>query len=462
MKTAIFKKQSYINAPIEDVFKWHARPGAIERLSPPWDPLEVIQRSDGIHKGAEVTLRMKAGPIFFKWHARHIDYIENRMFKDIQVKGPFSKWIHTHRFKPNGNNQCLLEDTIEYALPFHPISTAIMDTFVQNKLNRIFSYRHHTTIADIADHQSKKQHGPLTILISGASGLIGSALIPFLTTGGHTVLQLVRRVPDKEKGEIFWDPSTGQLALDDVEPIDAVIHLSGENIGEGKWTKEKKKRIIDSRIKSTRLIAETISKMKTPPKAFLCASAIGFYGHQENKIVDESDFAGNDFISDVCSTWEKSANAAVQAGIRTVYLRIGIVMTPQGGALGKLLLPFQLGIGGKISSGRHYMSWVSIDDTVGIIHHALYDSRLEGPLNIVSPNPVTNLAFTKTLSKVLKRPALFTVPKKAMEIAFGREMARETILSSTRVNPSVLENIGYRFRHPNLEQALRHLLGKLR
>lgn len=459
MKKNIFNKQSEINAPVEEVFKWHARPGAIERLSPPWDPLEIISRTGGIRNGAEVKMKLKAGPIPIKWHARHVDYQENLLFKDIQVKGPFSKWIHTHRFEKIDRTKCILDDSIEYALPFHPLGTAVMKGFVEKKLNQVFTYRHNTTIADIAVHQSKKHQGPLKILISGASGLLGSSLIPFLRTGGHTVLQLVRRVPDKEKNEIQWDPANGRLDLDDTDKIDAVIHLSGENIGEGRWSSEKKKRIIDSRVQSTRLIAETISKMKNPPKVFLCASAIGYYGDRGGIEVDESDTVGKDFISEVCRIWEESAETSTAAGIRTAFMRIGIVLSPQGGALGKLLLPFTIGFGGKISTGCQYMSWISIDDTIGAIHHALFDKNISGPVNLVAPNPATNIEFTQKLATVLSRPAYFTVPKLAIETVFG-EMGRETILSSTRVKSSVLRETGYCFRHPDLETALRHLLGK--
>jgi hypothetical protein len=199
--------------------------------------------------------------------------------------------------------------------------------------------------------------------------------------------------------------------------------------------------------------------MKNPPKVFLCASAIGYYGDRGDSEVDESDTVGKDFISEVCRQWEESTEASTAAGIRTAFMRIGIVLSPQGGALGKLLLPFTLGIGGKISTGRQYMSWISIDDTIGAIHHALFDENISGPVNLVAPNPATNLEFTQKLADVLSRPAYFTVPKLAIETVFG-EMGRETILSSTRVKPSVLHKTGYAFRQPDLETALRHLLGK--
>ncbi|RJP93491.1 MAG: TIGR01777 family protein [Desulfobacteraceae bacterium] len=459
MKITTFQRQSIVKAPVKTVFQWHARPGAIERLSPPWEPLTVIRRTGGIEAGSEVFMRVPAGPVSLPWHARHTAFAENRMFRDIQIKGPFSRWEHTHWFEPAGTGGCVLKDSIEYALPFQPVSSVLMNPFVHEKLRRIFAYRHHTTVADIAAHQHAKDKGPLNILISGASGLLGSALIAFLTTGGHRVLQLVRRQPNKEKNEIFWNPASGTLNLDDTGKIDAVIHLSGENIGEGRWSADKKKRIIDSRTRTTGLIAKTIAGMKSPPPVFLCASAIGYYGDRGDTLLDESAGPGRDFISDVCNQWEASTDAAVQAGIRTAMLRIGIVLSPQGGALGKLLPPFRMGIGGKIGSGRQYMSWIGIDDAIGAIYHTLLNEQISGPVNLVSPNPATNLEFTRTLANVLSRPGYFTVPETAIDFVFG-EMGRETILSSTRVHPGVLEATGYRYRHPALETALRHLLGK--
>ncbi len=459
MRGKIFKRSIQINAAAKTVFQWHARPGAIERLSPPWDPIEIISRTGGIETGAEVNMILRAGPIPVKWHARHVDYQENRLFQDIQVKGPFSRWIHTHRFNVNGPDRCVLEDHIEYALPFHPMGTAVMGPYVEKNLKRIFAYRHATTQADIAAHERVKAHGPKTLLISGASGLLGSALIPFLTTGGHRVLRLVRRQPNPEKNEIYWNPAAGTLMLDERETIDAVIHLSGENIGEGRWTRGKKKRIIDSRVNSTRLLAETMAKRHHPPTVFLSASAIGFYGDRASAPMDESSGPGKDFISRVCQKWEAAARAAGKSGIRTAFLRIGIVLSPQGGALKKLLLPFQAGMGGKIASGRQYMSWISIDDTISAIYHILFNDQLSGPINLVSPHPATNHEFTATLARVLSRPAYFRVPETAIKTVFG-EMGVETVLSSTRVTPTALSKAGFCFRHPSLEGALRHLLGK--
>ena len=296
-------------------------------------------------------------------------------------------------------------------------------------------------------------------MISGASGLIGSTLIPFLTTGGHMVHRLVRRPPVTSKGEIFWNPAENIIDPKAFEDIDCVIHLSGESIAEGRWTEKKKKSIFERRKKSNALIAETIANMKSPPKVFISASATGYYGDRGDSIVTEEDEPGSYFVSKICHEWEKAAEPAMGKGIRTTFLRIGAVLTPEGGALQKLLPSFQLGMGGKIASGNQYMSWICIDDVIGAIHHIIMDNNIEGPVNLVSPEPVTNRELTKTLGKVLARPALFTVPAFAIRLLFG-EMGNELLLSSTRVKPARLLDSGYRFKFPALDETFLHLLGK--
>lgn len=460
IKTETFIKKTRIDAPADEVFKWHSRPGALERLSPPWDPVRVIERKGGINKGARVVLEMKAGPFPYKWTAEHTDCEENRLFRDRQVRGPFSHWVHTHSFEPDGPDGSFFEDRIDYALPFYPFGKLLGGASVKAKLARIFKYRHATTIGDIVLHLSKKDiRRPMNILMTGASGLLGSALIPFLTAGGHNVRILVRRAPVSSKDEAFWDPEKKRLDPEVFEGIDAVIHLAGEHIGEGRWTAEKKRRIIESRTRGTSLIAETMSGLSSPPPVLICASAIGYYGNREDKILSEDDMPGDDFISMVCREWEKSGQAAVDKGIRAAFMRIGIALSPAGGVLKRLLLPFRAGIGGEIASGTQYMSWVGIDDVTGAFFHVLADNKISGPVNVVSPNPVTNLEFTKTLGRVLSRPAIFSIPAAAINLAFG-EMGREVLLSSTRVAPKKLLETGYRFRNPDLYGALSHLLGK--
>ena len=289
--------------------------------------------------------------------------------------------------------------------------------------------------------------------------MVGSSLIPFLTTGGHRVTRLVRKTGTQCENERFWDPQNGVLDLRDSDNVDVVIHLSGENIGEGWWTPRKKMRIVDSRNMTTSLIAETIAGLKNPPRAFLCASAIGYYGHRGNDLMTEDNECGADFISSVCDEWEQAALPALEKGIRTVFLRIGMVLSPVGGALQRLLPSFALGLGAKLGSGQQYISWISMDDLIGTVYHAIDDESLSGPVNIVAPNPVTNLEMTRTLAKVISRPALFTLPAWLIKLIFG-EMGKEVLLASTRVSPEKIMAAGYRFRHPELEGALRHLLGR--
>jgi uncharacterized protein len=459
MTTSRFNKKIRINAPVEEVFKWHARPGAIERLSPPWDPLKVLSRSGGIERGAEVTLRMKAGPVPYKWFARHTEYRENIIFRDEQVKGPFSKWIHTHRFEPEGETACILEDSIEYKLPFHFISKLLAQSVIHKKLERIFHYRHKITAYDVCQHHENNTLKPMTILISGASGAIGSALIPFLTTGGHRVIRLVRRPVANPEEEVFWDPLSGELSLEDMGQIDAVLHLAGENLGNGRWTDTRKKKFIESRVKGTGLIAKAIASLGRPPKVMICASAIGFYGNRGDEILSEQDGPGDDFISTLCREWEGAAHPALEKGIRTVFLRIGVALSPLDGALHRLLMPFSLCLGGKIGSGSQYISWVDMEDVIGSVYHVLTKKDVEGPVNVVSPNPVTNIQFTKSLGRILSRPTPFPIPASVIKLGFG-QMGREILLSSTRVMPDVLLKSGYCFRNSELETALRCMLGK--
>lgn len=457
MQKACFIKQLLINAPAEDVFQWHTRPGALERLSPPWDPIEVIEQHGGINKDATVLLKMKAGPFYYKWAAEHTDYQENRLFKDRQKRGPFAFWSHTHTFQPDPSDGCLMQDKIQYALPFDPISRPFVPV-IQKKLRRMFNYRHTTLANDLALHNARPKKQPLTIVISGASGLIGRAIIPFLTTGGHQVTRLVRKT-EASRNQLFWDPFAGKLERSGLKNTDVIINLSGENIGLGRWTKAKKRKIIQSRIKTTALLSETIANLEPPPKVLLNASAIGYYGNQGDLTLTEDNDCGDDFISEVCRNWEKAAELAQKRGIRVVFLRIGVVLTPCGGALKKILLPFKMGLGGKFGSGRQYTSFIGIDDVIGAIYHIINNDSLEGPVNIVAPKPVTNLEFTKTLGKVLKRPTLFTAPEIAIKSLLG-EMGQEILLSGTRVEPQKLVASGYNFRNPDLEGVLRHLIGR--
>jgi len=301
----------------------------------------------------------------------------------------------------------------------------------------------------------------MNVLVSGATGLIGTALTSELTDGGHRVLQLSRSQPSSED-TIRWDPDRGSLDASRLEGIDAVVHLAGEIIFSGptdRWTTEKKRRIMESRKKGTRLLAETIAGLPEPPKVMVSASGINYYGDHGNELLTEEATMGSDFLAEVCREWEAAADPAREAGIRVAHTRFGIVLSPKGGALGNTLPIFKLGLGGKIGNGRQYWSWVALDDVVGAITHCLTNEDLSGPVNVGSPNPLTNAEYTKILGKVLNRPTVFPVPAPATRLMFG-EVADALLLASQRMEPAKLKETGYEFRYPELEGALRHLLGR--
>ena len=296
----------------------------------------------------------------------------------------------------------------------------------------------------------------MKVLIAGASGLVGSALIPALEVDGAEVTRLVRT--SAGAGEIEWHPNNDQIDATTLEGFDAVINFAGENIAGGRWTDEQKRKIHDSRVNGTHLLSEAIASLKHPPKIFLCASATGIYGDRGDEILDEQSDSGGGFLAGVCREWERATEPAVAAGVRTVNLRFGPILAREGGMLAKLLTPFKMGMGGKVGSGKQYISWVAIDDVVNTVKLALKDESIRGPLNIVSPHPVTNEEFTKTLGHVLSRPTALAMPAFAVRLAFG-EMADEMLLTSQRVIPKKLNDVGYEFQHPELEGALRKHLG---
>lgn len=299
----------------------------------------------------------------------------------------------------------------------------------------------------------------MNVLVTGSTGFIGSALVSLIASGGHVVTRLVRSQPRHGAREVRWDPVSGTIDRAGLEELDAVAHLAGENIAAGRWTAERKAKIRDSRVKGTRLLCESLARLQQPPKVLVCASAIGYYGDRGDEILTEESASGTGFLAEVCREWELAAESAVQRGIRVVHVRIGIVLSPAGGALAKMLFPFRIGFGGVLGTGKQYMSWIALDDLVGGISHALTTDTLRGPVNAVAPNPVTNLEFTRTLGRTLARPTLLPMPAFAVRLAFG-EMGDELLLASTRVQATRLLASRYVFRFPKLEGALRHLLGQ--
>jgi uncharacterized protein (TIGR01777 family) len=296
----------------------------------------------------------------------------------------------------------------------------------------------------------------MNILVTGATGLIGSNLCASLHQENHRVIHMVRKPPLSEN-RILWDPASGKLDKEALEGIDAVVHLAGESITGGRWTPEKKRRILQSRIKGTRLLSECLARLSSPPKAFVSASAVGFYGDRGEELLDESSSPGIGFLPEVCREWENATEPASSKGIRVILLRTGVVLSAAGGALARMLPVFRMGLGGKIGSGLQYMSWIALEDITRIIEFAMQDESLRGPVNAVSPHPVSNREFAKTLGRVLSRPSVCFLPGFAARLAFG-EMADALLLASARISPARLTEAKYSFRFPMLEDALRNAL----
>ena len=447
------------------MFAWLCRPGAFERLVPPWESVRAIRRTGKAPEaGSRTEFEIRIGPFTQRWLAEHTAYEPGRMFRDEQISGPFARWAHTHTVEPAGPASCTLEDRIEYALPMGALGGALAGPSVEKKMERGFAYRHRATADDVAAHR-RWSSTPQRILVTGATGLLGSGLVPYLTAGRHTVARLARSAPrvDPWPGlpieTIVWDSAAGGPAPPALEGFDAVIHLSGESIAGGRWTAAKKASIRESRVGGTKALAEALARLIKPPRVLVAASAIGYYGDRGDENLIEASPRGRGFLAEVCEQWEQADAPARNAGIRVVRPRIGVVLSPAGGALGQMLFPFRMGAGGIIGSGRQWMSWIALDDVLDILLRAVADQSLSGPVNAVAPHPVTNAEWTDMLGRVLRRPTPLPMPAFAARAAFG-EMADELLLSSTRVLPERLLAGRHCFRFLEAEATLRCLLGQ--
>jgi uncharacterized protein len=298
------------------------------------------------------------------------------------------------------------------------------------------------------------------MVVTGSSGLIGTALAAALEQRGDQVTRLVRSEPAAGAGEAHWDPAKGEIDATAFEGQDAVVHLAGVGIGDHRWSETHKSAVLESRVLGTTLLARTLGRMDSPPPTLVSASAVGYYGDRGDEVLTEDSGPGTGFLTDVCRRWETATTAAADAGVRVVHARTGIVLSAAGGALKQMLLPFKLGLGGRIGSGRQWWSWIAIDDEVGAILHAAGDATVRGPLNLTAPEPATNEEFTRTLNRVLHRPTLLPTPTFALKAMFGREAVDEMFLGGQRAVPERLQESGYRFAFPSLEGALRHVLHK--
>lgn len=459
-----FTRRTRVDAPAQALFDWHDHRGAFNRLAPPWQSIR-LERFDGIRNGDRVVIKL--GPKFaaLTWVAEHRNLIEGRQFGDVQVKGPFATWEHTHGMVPEGDDSSILDDNITYRLPFAPLSQRLGGRLAEREIDRMFAYRHRVTRQDLSRHQDAALPNS-TIAITGSTGLLGEALVAFLTTGGHRVVRLVRsraavaRYADRtDEHAVYWNPEQGEIDRAALEGIDAVIHLAGENVFGLRWTETKKQRILESRVRGTRLLSETLAQLDRPPRVLISASASGYYGDRGASMVTEATPPGDGFLAEVCRAWEAATAPAEDAGIRTVHARIGVVLTPAGGALGFALGPFLAGLGGIVGDGDSYFPWIALDDVLYALHYLAATPDMSGPVNLGAPNPVTQRTFVKTLGTVIRRPTVWRIPAGMVRTVSG-ESADEMILKSVRMMPEALLDSGFRFSYPELEPALRHVLGR--
>ena len=470
----LFNHSSEFPYQVEQLFDYHEQAGAINRLIPPWEPATVVSSNDSLAVGSLVTVKNKIGPIQQTWVSEHSDYVPHELFVDKLRSGPFASWTHQHRFESLGNSRSRLTDSIEYKLQAAPLSN-FLQSWVESKLTAMFRFRHRIT-ADDLNFASKLLGSPYSsvdrhfkIGISGSSGLIGRRTVELARVLGIDVVRVTRVSRGESTGretQARWPrgvTSVREDQLDEIEGLDAWIHLGGAGIADRRWTSSYKKTIRDTRIESTQKLVDRLSKLKRPPKALVCASGIGIFGDRGDEILDESQAvdtsaSAQDFLMQVARDWEAMAMRYQDRSGRVALARFGMVLHPRAGALSKMLLPFRMGVGGPMGNGKQYWPWVHIDDAASILLFLALKSDCQGPVNVVAPECFNNRDFSKVLARVLQRVSWLPAPSFALRLALG-QMADSLLLASTRAVPGVLLKSGYQFRFPTLEGALRNLLG---
>lgn len=468
----------------ERVFEWFTRPGALVRLAPPFGGSIRRQSSDGITPGATAELGIGAPGMLglmgsalaalgtavprpeLRWVARHTELTPGRSFTDVMESGPMRSWVHERTFDDDGDGTAMV-DRVTFELP-RPLANRLAQRRILAELERIFAYRHRQLLADLAFHDGTGAE-PLTVAISGATGTIGAQVGALLGGGGHRVLRLVRRAA-RSAEEISWDPERGKVDLERLAQCDAVVHLAGHPIG-GRFTTRTKQLILSSRTAGTSTISRALAQLASDgvARTLVSASAIGIFGAQPHDAerargeepvpLNEDSPPGDDFLAGVCVAWEEACRTAREAGVRVVNVRTGLVQTPSAGVLSRFLPLYLLGVGGPLG-GNAWQSWIGIDDMAAIHATAVLDDGFEGPINAVAPEPVTAREYADVLGRVLGRPSRIPVPRFGPRLLLGAQGAKELAEADQRVAPAVLERSGYRFRHPRLEEQLRHVLGR--
>jgi uncharacterized protein len=453
-----FVTRTTLDASPDEVFAWHTRPGALQRMIPPWENVRVESAGE-VRQGSRAVLHLKRGPLDFTWVAEHQDVEPGRQFVDVQVRGPFDAWVHTHRFLPAEGGGCVLEDEVVWEPPFGAAGDLLAPHLVEKDLRRSFAFRHRRIAHDLALHRAFGDRPRLTVAITGSSGLIGSELGHLLTSGGHRVVPLVRRREEAVDGAVYWNVERQEVDVEGLRGVDALVHLAGEPISGVRWTEAKKRAIRESRVRGTELLARTLASLHDGPSTLVMASAVGYYGGRGDEIVTERSGPGKGFLAETCVQWEGAARRAEGAGMRTVKIRNGLVVSARGGALPLVTTAFKSGLGGRLGSGKQYVPWIDLDDLTGIYHHALLDGTVKGVLLGAAPNPLPNATFTDVLGRVLNRPTLVPVPRLAVRAMLG-QMGEELLLQGQRTRPEATLAVGYRFRYESFEESLRHQLGR--
>jgi uncharacterized protein len=458
-----FERVSVFDCPAAELGAWHFRAGAIHRLIPPWESIEVVREAAPLVNGAIAEIRIRKGPIRTTLLACHECVEPPRRFVDAQQSGPFRSWRHEHTFT-DVDGKAELRDSIVFELPLGGIGRVLLGGRMLAEIDRQFRFRHERTRADLRRHaelHARFGSAALRVGVTGASGLVGRQFCAMLSTGGHDVVRFVRGKATGP-GEIAWNARDVENGVDPraLEGLDAIVHLAGAGIAEQRWSPERKREILESRTFGTQAIARAIARCAQPPRALISASAIGFYGNRPDGVMDESSTRGEGYLADVTAAWEGATQAAESAGVRVVHARVGVVLTASGGALAKMLTPFLLGAGGPIGHGRQGFSWISLDDVIGALLFLLRDGSVHGAVNLVAPMALPQRGFAGVLGRVLRRPSFAPLPAPIVRLMFG-EMGQRLLLEGALVRPSVLESRGFRFEHGSLEQALRFELGRM-
>jgi uncharacterized protein (TIGR01777 family) len=449
----------------EAAFAYHEWPGALGRLLPPWQSVSATPPSNGLKNGSQVRLTLRMFGIPLQWLAVHEGYNPPKLFVDTQASGPFASWRHEHHFLEGPtSDSCILEDQITYRLPLAFASHPLAGRWVDRQLASMFAYRHRITQSDLLRQKQWAAHRGMRVAVTGSTGLIGSVVCQLLESIGCEVIPVVR--PSKttpptpvHREALQWDPATGLFEPEKASGLDAIIHLAGKSLASGRWTAKNKEQMWSSRVDATQVLARQLASLSEPPKSFVSASGVGIYGDCGDRWCTEDGPVAEDYLGRMAFEWETASELLRSRGVRVAHGRLGIVLSPQGGALKAMLPIFRCGLGGTLGAGEQYWSWVERSDAAAALVHLALESKCEGPFNISAETPETNRRWTQAIGQAVRRPAILPAPAFALRWMMGTEMADSMLLCSTRADGSRLRSTGFQYAFKGLDETLRYCLG---